>query len=133
LSRFIVTASDGWELTDEVPRATIAGAVPAASRYFSVVVGIEVLHLDRAASVELDDLVIGVERAAAVDVRRAAGLLERDGVLTDVGPPDIVDRAICSLGSVILTILIAESMSRFARKVTGEGMYQVPRQCTPSA
>lgn len=78
-------------LTDEVSRAAISGAVSAAAGNLAVVAHEEVLHLDRTASVELDDLVVGMERAAAVDVRCAAGLLECDGVFTDVSPPDIVD------------------------------------------
>lgn len=80
-------------LTDEVSRSAVVVAVAAAPGYLAIVFGVEVLDFDGAAAVELDDLVIGVEGATAVDVRGTALLQKRDGVLTDVGPPDIVDRA----------------------------------------
>lgn len=49
---------------------------------------------DRSPAVELEDLVLGLEGAAAVDVRGARGLLEGGCVLADVSPPDIVQRAL---------------------------------------
>ena len=61
---------------DNVARGAVVAAVAAAASHLAVVVGVEVLDTDRPEAVELDDLVSGVERAAANDVRGAAGLLE---------------------------------------------------------
>lgn len=41
----------------------------------------------------LKDFVIGVAGASAIDVRRAGRLLEGSSVLTDIGPPDVVEGA----------------------------------------
>lgn len=98
--QFSVLLSLTWErteeraLTDEVSRPAVARAVTAAAGNFAVVIRIEVLHLHRTPAVELDDLVVGMERTAAIDVGRAASLLKCDGIFADVSPPDIVDRAI---------------------------------------
>lgn len=81
-------------LDDEVTGTTVALAVTAAARELAVVVGIEVLDVDGAAAVELEDLVAGVESATAVDVGSSAGLLEGCGVFADVGPPDVVQGAV---------------------------------------
>ncbi len=60
----------------KVARAAVVAAVAAAASQLAVVVGVEVLDTDRPEAVELYDLVRGVERPAANDVRSAAGLLE---------------------------------------------------------
>jgi len=63
-------------LDDDVAGAAVVAAVAAAADQLAVVVGVEVLDLDRPEAVELDDLVGGLEGAAAVDVRSSRGLLE---------------------------------------------------------
>lgn len=80
-------------LDDDVARLAVVGAVAAAARELAVVVGVEALDLDSAEAVELEDLVGGLEGAAAVDVRGSRALLEGRGVLADVGPPDVVEGA----------------------------------------
>ncbi len=60
----------------EVARTAVVAAVAAAAGHLAVVVGVKVLDTDSPEAVELDDLVRGVERPAANDVRGAAGLLE---------------------------------------------------------
>ena len=99
-------AIDGNNAVQEkVARAAVVVAVAAAASQLAVVVGVEVLDADRPEAVELDDLVRGVERAAANDVRGAAGLLEGalgmladgfvedrgrlHGVFADILPPDV--------------------------------------------
>ena len=64
---------------DNVARAAVVGAVAAAAHDLAVVVDVEVLDVDGPEAVELDDLVVGVESAAADDVGGAAGLLEGAG------------------------------------------------------
>jgi len=59
-----------------VPGAAVVAAVAAAAGDLAVVADVEVLDADRSEAVELDDLVRGVEGAAADDVGGAAGLLE---------------------------------------------------------
>jgi len=51
---------------------------------------VEVLDGHGAAAVVLQDLVVGVAGAAAVDVAGARGLLEGRGVFADVGPPAVL-------------------------------------------
>lgn len=80
-------------LDDDVARAAVAVAVAAAADKLAVVLGVEVRDDDVAAAVELEDLVVGVEGAAAVDVRGARLLLEGRGVLADGLPPDVVKGA----------------------------------------
>lgn len=81
-------------LDDDVARPAVVLAVAAGARQLAVVAGEEAVDDDGAAPVELEDLVRGVEGAAAVDVRGAARLLEGRGVLADVGPPDVVQGAV---------------------------------------
>ncbi len=70
-------AVDGLNVVhDEMASPAVVGAVAAAAGHLAVVVGVEVLDADGSEAVELDDLVRGVERPAANDVRSAAGLLE---------------------------------------------------------
>lgn len=80
-------------LDDHVARPAVAVAVAAAADQLAVVLGVEVGDDDVAAAVELEDLVVGVEGAAAVDVRGARLLLEGRGVLADGLPPDVVEGA----------------------------------------
>lgn len=61
---------------DDVPGAAVAAAVAAAADDLAVVLGVEVLDVERAEAVELEDLVVGLEGAAADDVGSAAGLLD---------------------------------------------------------
>lgn len=60
----------------KIARAAVSAAVAAAASNLAIVVGIEVLHRDRSAAVELDDFVGGLECTSSVDVGRAASLLE---------------------------------------------------------
>lgn len=87
------TVDGDGALDDHVSRAAVALAVAAAAHQLAVVLGVEVGDLDGAAAVELDDLVRGVEGAAALDEGGARGLLERDGVLADVLEPDVDEGA----------------------------------------
>jgi hypothetical protein len=77
---------------DDVARPAVAVAVAAAAGELAVVLDVEVGYGDGADAVDLDDLVVGRECAAARD-GQVAVLLEGDGVLADVLPPDIGDGA----------------------------------------
>lgn len=96
--------------TYDVARTAVGLAVPAATHDFAVVLGVEVCDFEVGAAVELDDLVVCVEGAAAVDVACAGVLLKNmsastytefdeartydgDGVFTDVAVPDVVECA----------------------------------------
>jgi hypothetical protein len=82
-----------WLLTYKVSRSSISRAISAAAGYLSVVTGKEILYLDRSASVELDNLVVGLEGSAPVDVRSATALLECNGIFAYICPPDVIDCA----------------------------------------
>jgi hypothetical protein len=85
------TSVDGDRvLDDNVARTAVALAVSTAAHKLAVVFGVEVLDLNRSATVELYNLVAGVESSSTVDERGAAGLLESDGVFADISPPDVV-------------------------------------------
>lgn len=60
----------------KLARAAVTAAVAAASSNLAIVVGVEVLHGDRSAAVELDDLVRGFEGTSSVYIGRATRLLE---------------------------------------------------------
>lgn len=77
-------------LDNHVAGTAVVLAVSAAAHKLAVVLGVEVLDLHSSATVELHNLVAGVESSSTVDVRGAAGLLERDGVFADISPPDVV-------------------------------------------
>lgn len=62
---------------DDVPRSAIVGAVATAASDLAIVVGVKVLDLHCASTVELDNLVRGVESTTSVDVRSSACLLQR--------------------------------------------------------
>lgn len=89
-------------LNDHVVGAAVAVAVAAAADQLAVVLGVEVGDDDVAAAVELEDLVVGVEGAAAVDVRGAGLLLEGRGVLADGFPPNVVKGAGGSVSGMAL-------------------------------
>lgn len=78
---------------DDVSGSSVARAVSARSHDLSVVAGVEVLDVDRAAAVELDDFVRGLPGAAADDVRGSGGLLEGYGVFADVLEEDVDEGA----------------------------------------
>lgn len=62
---------------DDVARAAVVGAVAAASHHLTVIIGVEVLDLDCAPSIKLDNLIRGFECTSTIDVGSATGLLER--------------------------------------------------------
>jgi hypothetical protein len=66
-----------------VAGTAVGFAVAAAAHQLAVILGVEVLNGHRAEAVELDDLVRGVESAAADYVGLAAGLL--DGARGELG------------------------------------------------
>ncbi|KAI6771617.1 hypothetical protein HG531_009242 [Fusarium graminearum] len=80
-------------LDDDVARTAVVLAVATAADQLAVVLSVEILDLDGTTTVELNDLVRGLEGTATVDEGCAAGLLEGNGVLTDIGPPDVVQGA----------------------------------------
>lgn len=80
-------------LDDDVAGAAVAGTVAAAAHDLAVILGVKVPDTDSAPAVELEDLVLSLEGAAAVDVGGPGGLLEGGSVLADIGPPDVVQRA----------------------------------------
>lgn len=61
---------------DDMASTSIVAAVAAATDHFAIIVGVEVLHIDSAKAIELDDLVGSMESASAVDVGGTAGLFE---------------------------------------------------------
>lgn len=88
------TAIDSHRILDnDVAGPAVARAVTAAANDLAIVLSEEVLDAHRASTVELEDLVGGLESTAAIDVRGAGGLLERRGILADIFPPDVVERA----------------------------------------
>lgn len=88
------TAVDGDRvLDDDVAGTRVVLAVTAATHQLAVVLGVEVLDLDSALAVELEDFVVGVESTTTVDVRGARALLEGGSVLADISPPDVVQGA----------------------------------------
>jgi hypothetical protein len=62
---------------NDVAGATIVGAVATAADNFAIVFRVEVLDLNGATAIELHDLISSLESTTAIDVRSAAGLLER--------------------------------------------------------
>jgi hypothetical protein len=87
------TAVDSDDIVDDnVARPAVAVAVAAAAGELAVVLDVEVGDGDGADAVDLDDLVVGSEGAAARD-GQVAVLGEGDGVLANVLPPDIGDGA----------------------------------------
>lgn len=79
-------------VNDDVPRAAVAVAVAAAPHDLAEVLGVEAADGDGADAVDLDDLVLGGEGAAAGDghvtVPGKGG-----GILADVLPPNVGDGA----------------------------------------
>lgn len=73
----------------DVAGATVALAVAAVADQLAVVLDVEVVDVQSAAAVELEDLVLGAEGTATVDGGGTGLLLEGGGVLADVGPPDV--------------------------------------------
>jgi hypothetical protein len=67
--------------------------VSTAPRKLAIIIRIEVLNHNSPAPIELEDLVIGPKSPTAIHRRSAGALLERRGVLADLGPPDVVERA----------------------------------------
>lgn len=61
--------------------------------YLAVVLSVEVANDNGPASVELEDLVVGCEGTTAVDVGSARLLQEGRGVLADLRPPHVLERA----------------------------------------
>lgn len=80
-------------LDDHVARTAVVLAVTAAADQLAVVLGIEVLDLDGATAVELNDLIVSVESATTVNEGCAAGLLECESIFADLSPPDIIQCA----------------------------------------
>lgn len=77
----------------DVAGAAVALAVAAVADQLAVVLDVEVVDVQRAAAVELENLVLGAEGTTTVDGGGTRLLLEGGGVLADVGPPDIVQGA----------------------------------------
>lgn len=82
-------------------------AVAARPVQLADVGGVEVLDGHGPASVVLEHLVVGVARAAAVDVGGSRRLLEGGGVFADVGPPTVfgvvcLSAPVCSLADVCI-------------------------------
>lgn len=73
--------------------AAVAGAVAAAADHLAVILGVKVVDVQRAAAVELENLVRGTEGTTTVDGGGTGRMLEGGGVLADVRPPDIVQGA----------------------------------------
>lgn len=78
----------------DVSWAAIVLAVSTAAEKLAVVLDEEIIDIQRALAIELEDLVRGLESATAVDSRRAGGMLEGSSVLANIDPPNIVQRAI---------------------------------------
>jgi hypothetical protein len=82
-------AAGGLDVLDgDVALGAVALAVAAGAVELAEVLGAEAVDGDRGGGVVLDDLVVGVARAAALD-HDGAGALEGEGVFADVGPPDV--------------------------------------------
>jgi hypothetical protein len=75
-------------LDGDVALGAVALAVAARAVELAEVLGAEAVDGDGRGGVVLDDLVVGVARAAALD-HDGAGALEGEGVFADVGPPDV--------------------------------------------
>lgn len=72
---------------------TVALAVAAVADQLAIVLDVEVVDVQSATAVELEDLVLGAERTTTVDGGGTRLLLEGGGVLADIGPPDVVQGA----------------------------------------
>jgi hypothetical protein len=70
----------------------VAAAVAARAVHLAVVLGVEVLDVDRAAAVVLDHFIRGVEGSATGDVGCAVAL-DADGVFAHVFEPQVLERA----------------------------------------
>lgn len=80
------------ESAHTLPRI-LCPAVSAAPVHLAHILRVKVLHCDGSCAIVLQHLVLRVPRAATVDVRGARLLFKGCGILADVGPPDIVERA----------------------------------------
>jgi len=81
---------------DDIAWPAVALAIAARAHQLAVITREEVFYANRAATVELDDLVVSAESSAADYIRRAVRLLESQGVLADVRPPNVDEGAVAS-------------------------------------
>jgi hypothetical protein len=77
-------------LDDNVALGAVALAVAARAVEFAEVLDAEAVDGDGGGTVVLDDLVLGVAGSAALD-HGGSGALEGEGILADLGPPDVCD------------------------------------------
>jgi hypothetical protein len=75
-------------LDDNVALGAVALAVAARAVEFAEVLDAEAVDGDGGGTVVLDDLVLGVAGSAALD-HGGSGALEGEGILADLGPPDV--------------------------------------------
>lgn len=88
------TAVDSSDVVDDdVSGTTVTLAVSTVANQLAVVLDVKVRDIDGTAAVELDNLVGGVESTATLDEGGTGLLLESNGVLADVLPPDVLDGA----------------------------------------
>ena len=87
-----LAAVDGRDALHGDGARAVAATVAARAVHFAVVLGVEVLDIDRAAAVVLDHFVRGVEGAAADDVGCAVAL-DADRVFADVFEPEVLEGA----------------------------------------
>ena len=103
--QFAAVLGDDTGHVDLARALFVALAVAARAVDLAVVLGVEVDDVHGAAAVVLDDLIRGVEGAAADDVGGAVAL-ETDGVFADVFEPDEFEVAgSCGIGSVMLLLM----------------------------
>jgi hypothetical protein len=77
-------------LDDNVALGAVTLAVAARAVEFAEVLDAEAVDGDGGGTVVLDDLVLGVAGSAALD-HGGSGALEGEGILADLGPPDVCD------------------------------------------
>jgi hypothetical protein len=80
-------------LYDNIARPTIPFAVATTAHQLAVFLCEEVADNHGPAAVKLNNLIVGAESSAAVDVGGTAGLLQGQSVFADVSPPDVIERA----------------------------------------
>ena len=71
----------------------LGAAVPAAAVKLPEILNIEIGDADGTAAIVLDHFIAGFARTTADDVGGAGGLADRDRILADVFPPDVLESA----------------------------------------